>query len=68
MANLHFGFDFQTALLSSIFVLVLGTFLKHLVVKKPLDNIPGPPSPSSFTISGSIGVIFYEYITHFSDR
>jgi hypothetical protein len=42
------GFGFQTALLSFFVVWVCWTFLKPIVVKHPLDNIPGPPSPSFF--------------------
>ncbi|KIM86533.1 hypothetical protein PILCRDRAFT_64609 [Piloderma croceum F 1598] len=56
MTDLFLGFGFQTALLSFFFVWVFWTFLKLIVVKHPLDNIPGPPSPSFFT--GNFGQMF----------
>lgn len=40
---------FQTILLSSIVAWALWALLKHFVMKHPLDNIPGPPSPSFLT-------------------
>jgi hypothetical protein len=49
MTDLFLGFGFQTALLSFFFVWVFWIFLKPVVVKHPLNNIPGPPSPSFFT-------------------
>jgi hypothetical protein len=49
MADLHLEFSFQTALLSAVFAWVLWISLKHFVIKHPLDNIPGPPSPSFLT-------------------
>jgi hypothetical protein len=49
MADLHLQFSFQNALLSSVFAWVFWIFLKHFVIKHPLDNIPGPSSPSFLT-------------------
>ena len=49
MTDLVLGYGLQTVLLSTVFVWVFWTFLKPIVVKHPLDNIPGPPSPSFYT-------------------
>jgi hypothetical protein len=49
MADLYFGFDFQSALLSFVFAWVILTLLKRFVAKHPLDNIPGPSSPSFYS-------------------
>jgi len=60
------GFSY-VALLSAIFAWVFWAVLKRFVVKHPLDNIPGPPSPSF--IAGNLeqafnpqGLEFHSYL------
>lgn len=49
-------YSFQTTLQLLVFMWMLWTFLKRLVIKHPFDNIPGPHSVSLFR--GNLGQVF----------